>query len=91
MVTKILSALANANSVYLLNRTLSCYNFTLSTQLRDKKRLLFRFYVLRLNCDSILVGTAFSETNDNWQMKFKHYPHGQMPVDISDLMQWVEG
>jgi len=78
------------NTAQALDRTLAKCGFTLSSRLKGSKNLLFKFYILKIDNGSILVGTASSDDGSSCKMKFRYYTNGQLPIDMHDLMQWVE-
>jgi len=78
------------NTTQALDRTLAKCGFTLSSRLRDSKNLLFKFYILKIDSGNILVGTASNDDGSSCKMKFRYYINGQLPIDMHDLMQWVE-
>ena len=90
---QILAALAEATQAEDANRIIEYYGFFLATQMVDSVGDIFRFYVLDEGSGDILIGVAAYEDDSGWRMKFEHFgsEHGQRPLGMFELSDWMEG
>jgi len=88
---KILEALALAVNSQDVDRIITYYGFTFTTQMTNSAGESFRFYVLDVGNGDILIGIATQSDNDQWRMVFEFFETGQRPTDMSDLLRWMTG
>jgi len=87
---EILAALALARVAEDVTAIINYYGFVFDTQIQVPPSLWMRFYVLDDGSGDILVGMAACEDN-GWRMQYEHFNNGQVPLDRTDLFQWMEG
>ena len=85
---QILAALAQANNAVEVNRIISYYGFEFDTQIHLD--MWYRFYVLDDGSGDILIGIAAHTDGIGWRMRFTHFENGTMPLDILQLLQFME-
>jgi len=88
---QILAALAQANNAGDVNRIINHYDFVFADQLRrNSTNERFRFYVTNEGSGDILIGIAAYEDGAGWRMRFEHFNNGTMPLDILQLLRFME-
>jgi len=89
---EILAELEAAATDSEVNRIITYYGFRLATQMLGSGGERFRFYVLDEGSGDILIGIAAHEYEQNYRrMNFEHYNNRQRPLDISELLIWMDG
>jgi len=85
---EILAALAAANTVEDVTSIIDYYGFMFATQIHMDMR--YRFYVLDDGSGDILIGMAAYADGTGWHMQFAHYVGGTMPLDMLQLLRFME-
>ena len=88
---EILAALAIANMAGDVDSIIGYYGFELVTSMRSAADMLLRFYVLDDGSGDILIGMAAYADGTGWRMNFEHYYNSTMPLDMFDLLGFMEG
>ena len=70
-----------------VNNILRYYNFTRAMQMQGSEGEQFTFYLVNEGSGDILVGIV---SGANWRMRFRHYSNAQSPLDVSDLLRWLD-
>ncbi|MCL1787368.1 MAG: sigma-70 family RNA polymerase sigma factor, partial [Defluviitaleaceae bacterium] len=88
---EILAALAAANNSGDVAGIINHYGFAFVRPITSSTGETMRFYVINEGSGDILVGTEVQADGTGWRMRFKHYENDVMPINILDLLDFMEG
>jgi len=88
---EILAALAAADTAADVTHIINHYGFTFADHMRrNSTNEQFRFYVTNEGSGDILIGISTFENGTGRRMRFEHFNNGTMPLDILELLQFME-